>query len=68
MNEIALELTNNLLSRPLTQKKSLFCSMVLRLMDTEKYANNYCRAFALVCELFPEVDADKLSEELDKYI
>lgn len=27
--------------------KSIPCTMVLRLMDTDEYANNYCKALAL---------------------
>ena len=42
--------------------------MVLRLMDTEEYSNNYCRSLALVLELFPEVNRKDLEKELDKYI
>ena len=42
--------------------------MVLRLMDTEEYSNNYCRSFALVLELFPEENRKELEKELDKYI
>lgn len=42
--------------------------MVLRLMDTEEYSENYCRALALVLELFPEINRAELEEELDKYI
>ena len=49
-------------------KKSIFAAMVLRLMDTEEYGNDYCRALSLVAELFPELDTDKLEQELDKYI
>lgn len=49
-------------------KKSIFAAMVLRLMDTDEYANNYCKSLALVVELFPELDTDKLEKELDKYI
>lgn len=49
-------------------KKSIFAAMVLRLMDTEEYANNYCRALSLVAGLFPELDTDRLEKELDKYI
>ena len=41
--------------------------MVLRLMDTEEYANDYCNALNLVLELFPEVDRRKLEKELNKY-
>lgn len=49
-------------------KKSIFAAMVLRLMDTEEYGNNYCRALSLVAELFPELDTDILKKEVDKYI
>ena len=48
--------------------KSIPCTMVLRLMDTDEYANNYCKALALVLELFPEIDRAELEKELDKYI
>ena len=43
-------------------------SSVLRLMDTENYANNYCDSLSLVLELFPEIDREKLEKELDKYV
>lgn len=49
-------------------EKSIFAAMVLRLMDTDEYANNYCRALSLVTELFPELDTDRMEKELDKYI
>ena len=45
--------------------KSIPCTMVLRLMDTDEYANNYCKALALVLELFPEIDREELEKELD---
>jgi len=48
--------------------KSIPCTMVLRLMDTGEYSNNYCKALALVLELFPEIDRAELEKELDKYI
>lgn len=48
--------------------KSVPCTMVLRLMDTEEYSNNYCRSLDLVLELFPETDRGELEKELDKYI
>lgn len=48
--------------------KSIPCTMVLRLMDTDEYVNNYCKALALVLELFPEIDRAELEKELDKYI
>lgn len=49
-------------------KKSIFAAMVLRLMDTEEYSNNYCGAFDLVRKLFPELNVNELEKELDKYI
>ena len=55
-----------MLNRTFKQEKSIFCSMVLRLMDTENYANNYCDSLSLVLELFPEIDREKLEKELDK--
>ncbi len=42
--------------------------MVLRLMDTAEYANDYCNSLDLVLGLFPEVDREKLEKELDKYV
>jgi len=50
------------------KEKSIYCIMVLRMMDTEKFANNYCGALSFVCEVFPEIDADELEKELDKFI
>lgn len=50
------------------KEKSIYCIMVLRMMDTEKFANNYSGALNFVCELFPEIDSDELEKELDKYI
>lgn len=52
----------------INSEKSIFCTMVLRLMETEKYGNNYCGSLSLVCELFPEIDVVELEKELDKYI
>lgn len=48
--------------------KSIPCTMVLRLMDTEEYGGDYCRALALVMAIFPEIDRAELEKELDKYI
>lgn len=48
--------------------KSIYCTMVLCLMDTEEYSNNYCQSLALVLKIFPEVDVCELEKELDKYI
>ena len=46
-------LSSSVLNRTFKQEKSIFCSMVLRLMDTENYANNYCDSLSLVLALFP---------------
>ena len=35
--------------------KIIPCMMVLRLMDTAEYSENYCRALDLVLELFLEI-------------
>lgn len=48
--------------------KSIPCYMVLSLMDTDEYSENYCRSLNLVLTLFPEVDRAELEKELDKYI
>lgn len=48
--------------------KSIPCMMVLRLMDTAEYSENYCRALDLVLELFPEINRAELEKELDKYL
>ena len=55
MEKQIIRLSKAVLSRDFRQKKSIFCSMVLRLMDTEEYANDYCNALNLVLELFPEL-------------
>lgn len=68
LNDNIVTLTENILKHDMIQNKSIFCSMVLRLMDTADFSNNYCRALALVLELFPEIDCEKLEKELDKYI
>jgi len=49
-------------------ERSIFATMVLRLMETEKFSNNYCESLNTVCELFPEIDRQKLEKELNKYI
>ena len=70
MNDIIID-NRNLLSCKIeigNHYKSIPCTMVLRLMDTEEYSENYCRALALVLELFPEINRAELEEELDKYI
>ena len=48
--------------------KSIFCTMVLRLMDTEKFSNDYYESLRFVCELFPELNIVALEKEVDKYI
>ena len=63
-----IRLSKSVLSSSFKQEKSIFCSMVLRLMDTVEYANDYCNSLRLVLELFPEVDRKKLEKELDKYV
>lgn len=64
-NTLALQTNESLF---IDGKKSIFAAMVLRLMDSDEYANNYCRALSLVAGLFPELDTDLLEKELDKYI
>lgn len=68
INDNIVKMSEDVLERPLIQNKSFFCTLVLRLMDTETYGNNYCQALNLVLELFPEIDRVKLEKELDKYI
>ena len=63
-----IELSKLLMKGELRDTKSIFCSMVLRLMDTEEYSNNYCKSLDLVLRLFPEIDGELLEKELDKYI
>lgn len=63
-----IRLSKSVLSRNLRDEKSIFCSMVLRLMDTAEYSGNYCESISLVLNIFPEVDREKLEKELDKYI
>lgn len=42
--------------------------IVLLLMETEEYANNYCSALREVLTAFPEIDRDELETELDRFI
>ena len=63
-----IELSKLLMKGELRDTKSIFCSMVLRLMDTEEYSNNYCTSLDLVLRLFPEIDGELLEKELDRYI
>lgn len=70
MNDIIID-KRNLLSYKIESSnryKSIPCTMVLRLMDTKEYSENYCRALDLVLGLFPEIDREELEKELDKYI
>lgn len=48
--------------------KSDAAIMVLELMDTDEYSNDYCDALYEVLTAFPELDRDGLETELDKYI
>ena len=66
--KLTIRLSKTVLSIDLRQEKSIFCSMVLRLMDTAEFSNDYCNALNLVLELFPEVDREKLEKELNKYV
>lgn len=50
------------------RRKSLPCTLVLRLMDTEEYSCDYCKSLSLVLALFPETDQAELEKELDRYI
>lgn len=63
-----IRLSKSVLNSSFRKGKSIFCSMVLRLMDTAEYANDYCNSLNLVLGLFPEVDREKLEKELDKYV
>ena len=49
-------------------ERSIFATMVLRLMETEKFANDYSTSLKLICELFPEINIVDLERELDRYI
>ena len=51
-----------------TDNKSDAAHMVLSLMDTDEYGNNYCAALREVLAAFPEIDRDELESELEKYI
>ena len=63
-----IRLSKSALRYNLKDEKSIFCSIVLRLMDTTEYSCNYCQSINLVLELFPEVDREKLEAELNKYV
>lgn len=63
-----IKLSKSVLKCNLKDEKSIFCSMALRLMDTQEYSCNYCKSINLVLELFPEVDREQLERELDKWV
>lgn len=63
-----IESSESIMKSDLKGTKSIFCSMVLRLMDMEEYSCNYCKSLDLVLQLFPEVDITLLEKELDKFI
>lgn len=63
-----IKVSESLLKNDFKGAKSIFCSMVLRLMDSEDYGNNYCKSLKLVLGIFPEVDREELEKELDKYV
>ena len=48
--------------------KSLYAHMVLILMDTDEFSENYCSSLREVLAAFPEIDKEELEEELNKYI
>lgn len=48
--------------------KSIPCTMVLRLMDTEYYVCAYCGSLNLVLELFPEIARAELEKELGQFV
>lgn len=52
----------------INSEKSIFATMVLKLMDTELCSNDYCKSLDLVLNLFPEIDGNKLEKELENYI
>jgi hypothetical protein len=49
-------------------KKSVGCSLILQLMDTRKYSNNYRKALRIALLLCPNVDKVKLENELNLYL
>lgn len=44
MDKTAAEVLGQAMNRKPSNGKSVWCTMVLRLMDTEEYSNNYCRS------------------------
>lgn len=49
-------------------QKSKQCSLVLILMDSDLFANNYCGSLREVLREYPETDRETLEKELDRYI
>ena len=68
MDKTAAEVLGQAMNRKPSNGKSVWCTMVLRLMDTEEYSNNYCRSLALVLELFPEVNRKELESIIVRFI
>ena len=55
----------DILYKYINSEKSIFVTMVLRLMDTGK---SYEDALLLVYSMFPEINIVDLENELDKYV
>jgi hypothetical protein len=55
----------DILYKYINSEKSIFSTMVLRLMDTSK---SYQDALLLVYSMFPEINIIDLKNELDKYV
>ena len=55
----------DILYKYINSEKSIFATMVLRLMDTGK---SYQDALLLVYSMFPEINIVDLEKELDKYV
>ena len=55
----------DILYKYINSEKSIFVTMVSRLMDTGK---SYQDALLLVCSMFPEINIVDLENELNKYV
>ena len=55
----------DILYKYINSEKSIFVTMVLRLMDTGKF---YQDALLLVYSMFPEINIVDLENELNKYV
>ena len=55
----------DILYKYINSEKSIFATMVLRLMDTGK---SYQDALLLVYSMFPEINIEDLENELNKYV